>query len=233
MRSWTLREPRNWEWDMNINPAAIGIGAGVAGGLAFGIGATKYLDGVSEKHPTGSRSDTIAGWTTGAGIGAGVLTAGGGVLTLSKNVHLGAALLGTGFGLMAGAIGSSIAFNARHGVGVDSITNSTMSAYDRNWSGKLELNTTWRTPESIRRVEHRHEDSEGRVRYDYDFYSIDALTAKADAAPRDGVVNRSELHDVYADYDKDGNGRLQGEEYKRADREVGERWIGSSYWGWY
>ena len=216
-----------------VHPGVVGVGAFVGTGLAAGFGASRINDGIAERNPTGSAADGKARGVL-LGIGAtGILAGFGGMAALWRgNATLGAALVGGGFGAAAGAVGASIAFNVRHGIGVDTSVSDVMSSYNRDFDHELDLDTTWRTPEFIRRDETRHEDSDGDVHYTVTYYSIERLADRADVN-RDGKATPEELRAVFASYDGDGNGRLQGEELKRADREVGERNLGSWFSGWY
>lgn len=216
-----------------VSPGVIGAGAFVGTGLAVGFGASKINDGIAERNPTGSSADGKARGVLFAAGGVGIATAFGGMMAMARgNVGLGAALVGGGFGAAVGAFGAGIAFQHRHGVGVETSVNDVMSSYNRDFDNELDLDTTWRTPEYIRRDEDRHEDSDGDVHYTVNFYSIQDLVSRADVNG-DRKVTPTELHDVFGSYDLDGNGRLQGDELKRADREVGERSLGSYYSGWY
>ena len=216
-----------------MSPGVIGVGAFVGSGLAVGFGASKINDGIAERNPTGSAADGKARGVLFAAGGIGIATALGGMFAMSRgNVQLGAALVGGGFGAGVGAIGAGIAFEKRHGVGVETSVNDVMSSYNRDFDNELDLDTTWRTPEYIRRDEDRHEDSDGDVHYTVTYYSIHELASRADVNG-DSKVTPAELRSVFGSYDVDGNGRLQGEELKRADREVGERNLGSFYSGWY
>lgn len=218
---------------MTINPFVVGGGAAVATGLAVGFGGTKITDAIARKHPTGSGADGPARATLFAAGGLGIAAAFGGMVAMSRgNTTLGAALVGGGFGAAAGAMGAGIAFGVRHGIGVDTSVRDVMTSYNRDWDDELDLHTTWRTPEYIRREETRHEDSDGDVHYSVSFYSIEHLTRRADAN-FDGKATPAELRVVFDSYDADGNDRLQGAELKRANREVGEVPLGGWYSGWY
>ena len=216
---------------MTVNPFAVGAGAAVATGLAVGFGASKITDGIAEKHPNGSDADKPAGRVTWGAAGLSFAAAAGGMAALATGrLTLGAGLFGAGFGGMIGAIGSGIAFQARHGVGVETTLQGVLDGYDHNRSGDLELEDRgwFREPETIRTHTYTREDSDGDTYWVSDTYSIERLATRADRN-EDWVATAEELRSTIASYDADGNGRLQGDEYKRFDREVGERKVG---WGW-
>ena len=90
------------------NPLAIGGGAFVASGLAVGFGASKLMDGVADKHPTGSDADKPAGRIQWGAAGLGFASAAGGMVALATGrVNLGAALFGAGAGAMLGSFGAA------------------------------------------------------------------------------------------------------------------------------
>ena len=213
-----------------ISRAAIGVGAGVATAIGVGLGANAILDGIAKRNPTGSSAD---GKASGVLFGAGALAVGsivGGMVALGRgNASLGAGLIGAGIGTGIGAFGSQVAFGAKHGVGVDTTIDGTIRRYDRDGDRQLDLDPGWRSPEYVREERTSHEDSNGDTYYTYDHYTIERLTSAANT-DRDGVVTRPELAATVSSYDADENGRLQGDEAKRFDREVGERhWYG----GWF
>ncbi|MCW2922226.1 MAG: hypothetical protein JWL76_2100 [Thermoleophilia bacterium] len=210
------------------NPFAIGGGAAVATGLVVGFGATKLMDDVAERHPTGSDADKPAGRIQWGAAGLGFASAAGGMVALATGrVDLGAALFGAGAGAMLGSFGAGIAFGARHGVGVDTSVVNVLGGYDHNRNGVIDMDSGswWREPETIRTTTTRHEDSDGDVTYDTDTYSIERLATASDA-DRNWKVTTDELRTVIGGYDADGNGRIQKDELKRFEREVGERFLG-------
>lgn len=215
---------------MSINPAAIGIGAGVVAGVGAGFGISRLTDAIAAKHPTGSGADGPArAWMFGGAIAGVGLAAGGMAALATGRLQLGAGLLGAGAGTMLGSIGAGIGFNARHGVGVDTSVSDVLSGYDHNRNAQIDLDSGswWREPETIRTTRTSHEDSNGNTYYTTDTYSIDRLAVRADEN-RDQAATRGELTSTIGGYDADGDGRLQGDEAKRFDRELGEQHI-----GWY
>ncbi|MCW2922846.1 MAG: hypothetical protein JWM98_250 [Thermoleophilia bacterium] len=220
---------------MTIPPVAIGVGAGVAVGIASGFGLASITSGIGDRNPTGSSADGKArGVLWGAGLTGGVLGVGGGMYAVSRgNAALGAGLIGAGIGAAIGAGAAGIAFGHSYGIGVDTQANDIFSSYNRDFDDVLDLDPGWRTPENVRveRQQHDHDwDGDGdtdSTTYTYTYHTIDRLTNKANVNG-DGKVTRPELHDAVASYDSDGNGRLKGEERKTYEREVGERaWYGS------
>ncbi len=213
-----------------INPlVVIGGGAAVATGLAVGFGATKWTDKIAADHPNGSDADKPARRVLLAAGGLGFASAAGGMVALMKgNLALGSALMGAGVGGMVGAFGASIAFGARHGIGVETAVNDVLSSYDRNRNDQIDMDngSWWRSPETTRTTTTRHEDSNGHVWYDTDIYSIERLAMRADEN-RDWKATREELTTTIGSYDDiDVNGRLQKDELKRFEREIGEQRIG-------
>jgi hypothetical protein len=164
----------------------------------------------------------IGGAIAGFGVAAGGMAA-----LATGRVQLGAGLLGAGAGTMLGSFGAGIAFSARHGVGVETSVNDVLSGYDHNRNGQIDLDrgSWWREPETQRTTTTRHEDSNGNAYYTTDTYSIDRLATRADE-DRNQVATRGELTSTIGSYDDNGDGRLQGAEAKRFDREIGERHIG-------
>lgn len=208
---------------------AIGIGAGVVTAGALGFGAYQVMDGIGERNPDGSDADK-ARWVGYGLIGLGVASAVGGFFVGGRGFNtsqLGAALIGGGAGAIVGGIGAGMGFTSKHGIGVETQVNDLFASYNRDFDDELDLDTTWRTPEDVRRVEHRHEDSEGRYQYStYTYYNIQKLAGEADTN-HDAKVTRDELRIAVARFDVDGNGRLQPDENRRFDRESGERaWYG-------
>ncbi len=216
------------EQALTINPFVVGGGAAVATGLAVGFGATKLTDDIAAKHPNGSDADKPARRVMWTAAGLGFVSAAGGMGALmTGRLNLGAALLGAGVGGMLGSFGAGIAFNARHGVGVETSVNDVLSSYDRNGNDQIDMDggSWWRSPETTRTTTTRHEDSDGDVYYTTDTYSIERLSNRADVNT-DWKVTRNELSTAIGAYDADGNGRLQKDELKRFDREIGEQQIG-------
>ncbi len=213
---------------MNVSPAIVGIGALVGGGAAVGVGSTMLMDSIAGEHPTGSDADRPAGRVAGGAALLGFAVAAGGVVALAKGrLKLGAALLGGGFGTMAGSLGASVAFGVRHGVGVKTTVDNVLRDYDHNRNDQLELTDQgWFQPAETTRVEtDSHEDSDGDTHYDTTYYSIDRLATRADLN-HDQIATRDELTTAVSAYDLKGDGRLDYEEMKRFDREIGERVIG-------
>ncbi len=213
---------------MMINPFVIGGGAAVASGLAVGFGATKMADGIAEQHPTGSDADRPAGRVMWGAAGLGFASAAGGMVALATGrLNLGAALFGAGAGAMLGSFGATVAFGARHGVGVETSIQNVLDGYDHNDNGVIDMEngSWWRGPETLRTETDSYTDSDGDTHYDTDTYSIERLATTADT---DGnwKVTQEELRSTIGSYDLDGNGRLQKDELKRFQREVGERNLG-------
>ena len=209
---------------MTINPFMVGGGAAVATGLAVGFGATRLTDNIAKEHPNGSDADKPARRVLWTAAGLGFASAAGGMGALmTGRLNLGAALLGAGVGGMLGSFGANVAFGARHGIGVETSVNDVLSSYDRNSNDQIDMDggSWWRSPETTRTTTTRHEDSDGRVWYDTDTYSIERLSTRADSNT-DWKVTRDELATAIAAYDSDENGRLQKDELKRFDREIGE-----------
>lgn len=213
-----------------MGPGAIGLGTGVVAAGALGFGAYRIMDGIGTRNPNGSDADK-ARWVGYGLVGLGVASAVGGFFTGGRGLgtsQLGAALIGGGIGAVAGGLAAGWGFTSKYGIGVDTQVSDIFSSYNRDFDSELDLDTRWRTPEDIRRVENRHTDSDGNYTYStYTYYSIQELAGRADA-DNDGKVTRDELRTAVAAYDADGNGRLQPDENRRFDREVGERsWYGS------
>lgn len=209
-----------------ITPTHVGIAAGAASALAFGLVEDRIVDGYARRHPTGSDADTPGTLIPLAGAALGFVSAGVGMFALSRGSTAGAALIGVGAGAMLGSIGAGIAFRARHGVGVDSEVASTFSSYNRDFDDVLDLNTSWRTPEYVRRVEREWEDSDGRRHHDVDYYTIARLSFASDSN-HDGQVTRPEMRSITASFDRDNDGRLKGNELGDYKRQYGEE----SWWG--
>jgi hypothetical protein len=210
---------------------AIGTGAGVLAAGALGYGAYQIMDGIGERHPDGSEADGKARLVNYSLIGLGIASAIGGFFVGGRGFNtstLGAAMIGGGIGAVVGGFGAGWGFQHKHGIGVDTQVNDLFSSYNRDWDSELDLDTTWRTPEDIRREETRHTDSDGNYLYStYTYYSIQELAGIADV-DHNGKVTKDELRAAVAKYDADGNQRLQPDENRRFDREVGERsWYGS------
>ena len=213
-----------------MSSLAIGAGAGVVAAGALGFGAYQLMDGIGERNPNGSEADK-ARWIGYGLVGLGIASAVGGFFVGGRGMNtsaLGVAMIGGGIGAVVGGIGAGWGFQHKHGIGVDTQVNDIFSSYNRDFDSELDLDTTWRTPEDIRRVEHRHNDSDGHYMYStYTYYSIQELAGLADTN-HDAKVTKDELRAAVAKYDADGNQRLQPDENKRFDREVGERsWHGS------
>jgi hypothetical protein len=213
------------------SPLAVGIGAGVVAAAGLGYGAYQITDGIGERHPNGSEADGKARLVNYGLIGLGIASAVGGFFVGGRGFNtsmLGAAMIGGGIGAVVGGIGSGIGFTHKHGIGVETQVNDIFGSYNRDFDSELDLDTTWRTPEDIRREETRHTDSDGNYTYStYTYYSIQELANLADTN-HDYKVTKDELRTAVARYDFDGNQRLQPDENKRFDREVGERsWYGS------
>lgn len=211
---------------MSVSPAVIGVGAGIASGLAVGFGATRITDGIAARHPTGSDADRPASRVIWGAAALGFATAAGGMAALvTGRAQLGAGLLGAGMGAMLGSFGANVAFSARHGVGVETSVQNVLDGYDHDSNGRIDLEDDWwHGSETQRTVRTRHEDSDGDVWYETDVYSIERLATRADA-DGDWIVTRGELTGTIGSYDADRNGRLQGDELARFDREVGERQV--------
>lgn len=208
-----------------MNPFAIGAGAMVASGTAVGFGATRIADGIAREHPTGSDADKPSArvfWGSGAlGLGAMV----GGMVALWRgNITAGAALVGGGAGVMLGSLGAGFAFTARHGIGVETSVENVLGAYDADDNGQLDLTDRgWTRPaETTRTVTTSWRDAQGHTHFDTDEYSVERLAERADRDD-DQIATRGELTGTIDSYDADGNGRLQGDELKRFNRELGER----------
>ena len=119
---------------MSINPAIIGVGAGLATGAAATFGGIALTDGIAERNPTGSSSDWKSSLTA-FGIGAAGVAAGVGLGILGArtgNQMLTAGAIGVGVGGLIGGIGTAIGFNVRHGIGVDTLVNTHMSNYNHD-----------------------------------------------------------------------------------------------------
>jgi hypothetical protein len=213
-----------------MGPGAIGVGAGVLAAGGLGFGAYQLQDGIGARNPNGSDADK-ARWLGYGLVGLGIASAVGGFFMGGRGLgtsQLGAAMIGGGIGSVIGGLSANWAFQHKYGIGVETQVNDIFSAYNRDFDSELDLDTHWRTPEDIRRVEHRHEDSEGHYQYStYTYYSIQELAGRADA-DHNGKVTKDELRAAVKVYDTDGNDRLQHDEHKRFDHEVGERsWYGS------
>jgi hypothetical protein len=210
-----------------MNPLAIGaVSAGVVG-VGTGIAVTRITDGIAARHPTGSEADGPAqAWSIGTSA-LGFATAAGGMVALAKGrLQLGAALVGGGAGAMIGGIAGGIAFGARHGVGVESAVSDVLSNYDRNRDGAIDMaqSSWWRSPETYRTETRTWRDSDGDTHWETDTYSIERLAMRADA-DGDQVATGAELRSTIAGYDEDSDGRLQKDELKRFEREVGEQHV--------
>lgn len=216
----------------SLSPLAAGLGAGAMATAVAGFGGYQLMDGIGERNPTGNDADGKARAVQWGLVGLGAAAAVGGFFAGGRGFGastLGAALIGGGIGSAIGGLAASWGFERKHGIGIDTRTRDLFNSYNRGFDDELDLDTRWRTPENVRRIEHRHEDSHGHVHYTYTYYTIDRLTSKADV-DGNSKVTRPELRAAVADYDADGNGRIQGEEARRYDREVGER---SWYGGWF
>lgn len=209
---------------------AVGLGTGAIAAAGLGFGAYQVQDGIGERNPNGSEADK-ARWLGYGLVGLGIASAIGGFFVGGRGFNtstLGAAMIGGGIGAAIGGLGANWGFQRKHGIGVETQVNDIFGAYNRDFDSELDLDTTWRTPEDVRRVEHRHNDSNGNYMYStYTYYSIQELAGRADAN-HDAKVTKDELRAVLTTYDADKNQRLQPDEHKRFDRELGERsWHGS------
>lgn len=209
---------------MVINPAVRNILVGAGAATVTGLWATKAIDGVMEKHPTGSAGDGKAAMIGGLTAVAGVAIAVGSMLMLgSRSPALAEAGLATGAGIAIGGIGALVVGGIRHGSGVDSITDGVIDRYDNNWDKKLDLEGNWwRHPENYRVERTRHEDPDGDVHYDTTYYEILEFTRRANTND-DRYVERPEARVLVKSYDQDGDDRLKGNEMRKYEREVGER----------
>lgn len=213
---------------MTINPLVVGAGAAVAAGIGIGVGATRIAGNIAKEHPTGSDADTPMSRVVFGAAALSFASAAAGVVALATGRQpLGAALFGAGFGGMVGSIGAGIAISAKHGVGVDTTLERVLDQYDSNGNGQIEMTDRgWFKPsETTRTHTYTTEDSDGDTHWETDYYSIDRLATRADR-DEDWIATGAELRATIESYDADGNGRIQGDESDRFEREVGEQRTG-------
>ncbi|MCW2961586.1 MAG: hypothetical protein JWM25_1772 [Thermoleophilia bacterium] len=225
---------------VGVGPA-IGLGLAAVGiGVASGYGLSKANDAIMRKHPTGSSGDLPTSLTS---IGTGVLGAAigvaGGVAMHRGFGKLGLAGVTVGAGLVLGAVGGGIATSMRHGVGVETKVQDIFSKYDGAGfgyrDGVLDLEGSfWSPPENYRTdVSHTDRNDDGDTNDAGEttrrVYEISRFAFDADVDDNRRVELR-EARDLVAASDRNGDGRLIGDESNSFDRAYGERLVSWSDW---